>query len=257
MLPFTELHERSSLQSLTQHGKNKRSIKRSGWSAATQRPSYLCVKKRHVNLTLFPPVPLCLCHLMHDVPGNRIEIEGHLAFVPIHISYPNGITARPNDPLTLPGNTVRKRLMRDLQTMGEKIGATVPHLTRYLPRDLWPETGSTLKYIEQFVQRVSPAMYIRCVDKGTGVMWAFCRHWVWGVLKSFLRAEGYTHAGHTEEAARQAVKQAISDRGWEHNKPGKLAMMYLIGKGKSLKKQQWLWRSITALPQPLVPKRQL
>ena len=123
--------------------------------------------------------PPCLCHLMHDVPGHKIEIEGHLAFVPIHITYPNGTTARPNEPLPHPGNSVRKCLMRDLQAMGERIGATVPHLTRYLPRDLWPETGSTPKYIEQFVRRVSPAMYIRCVYKGTRVMWAFFRHWVW------------------------------------------------------------------------------
>ena len=104
---------------------------------------------------------------MHDVPGQKIEIEGHLAFVPININYPDGTSARPSDPLPLPGNSVRKRLMKDLQAMGKRIGATVPRLTCYLPRDLWPEIGSTLKYIEQFVQRVSLAMYIRSVDKGT------------------------------------------------------------------------------------------
>ena len=53
------------------------------------------------------------------------------------------------------------------------------------------------------------------------------------------------------------MKNAISDRGWEHNKAGILAMLYLIGKGESLKKRQWLWRGIIALPQPLVPKQQL
>ena len=30
-----------------------------------------------------------------------------------------------------------------------------------------------------------------------------------------------------------------------------------MGKGKSLKKGHWLWRGITALPQPLLPKRTL
>ena len=34
-------------------------------------------------------------------------------------------------------------------------------------------------------------------------------------------------------------------------------MLHLIRKGKRLKKHQWLWRGITALPQPLVPKKQL
>ena len=57
-----------------------------------------------------PSRPPCLCHLMHDVPGYKIEIEGHLAFVPIHMCYPDGTTVRPNDPLPLPGNSVRKHL---------------------------------------------------------------------------------------------------------------------------------------------------
>ena len=107
---------------------------------------------------------------MHDIPGHKVEIEGHLAFVPIHISYLDGSVARPDDPLPLPGNSVRKRLYKDLMAMGERIQVTVPHLTRFLPRDLWLETGSTMKYIERFIQRVSLAMYIRYVDKGTGVI---------------------------------------------------------------------------------------
>ena len=61
----------------------------------------------------------------------------------------------------------------------------------------------------------------------------------------------------TESAAISAIKQAIMDRGWEHNKAGKLAVLYLIGKGKSLKMGQWLSKGIAALPQPLLSKRQL
>ena len=100
-------------------------------------------------------------------------------------------------------------------------------------------------------------MYIRCVDKGTSILWAFRRHWVWGILEDFLHTEGYTQAHMTRRAAISTIKQAIMDRGWEHNKAGKLAVLYLIGKGKSVKMGQWLWRRITTLPQPLLPKRQL
>ena len=103
----------------------------------------------------------------------------------------------------------------------------------------------------------TPPMYIRCVDKGTGILWAFWRHWVWGVLEEFVHTEGYTQAHMTESAAIATIKQAITDRGWEHNKARKLAMLYLIGKGESLQKGQWLWRGITALPQPLLLKHQL
>jgi hypothetical protein len=46
-------------------------------------------------------------------------------------------------------------------------------------------------------------------------------------------------------------------RGWEFNKTGQLAILYPICKAKSLKKQTWLWRGITALPSPLLPKHTL
>ena len=125
-----------------------------------------------------PSQPPCLCHTMHDVPGHKVIIEGHIALVPIHITYPDGTIARPNDPLPLPGKSVRKRLMKDLTAIAEQIGTFLPHLSRYLPRDLWPELGATAKYVQQFVERVSLAMYIRCVDKGTGILWASGHHWV-------------------------------------------------------------------------------
>ena len=126
--------------------------------------------------------PPCLCHLMHSVPGKKVLIHGHVAFVAVHITYASGATARPNDPLSLPRHRIRQRLINDLTAMGEVIGATILPLTRYLPQ---PKIGSTLKYLEQFVERISRAMYICCVNKGTGILWAFCRHWVWGILKDF------------------------------------------------------------------------
>ena len=61
----------------------------------------------------------------------------------------------------------------------------------------------------------------------------------------------------TETTAVDTIKQVIAHRGWEHTKAGKLAILYLIGKGKSIQKGEWLWRGITALPQPLVLKRRL
>ena len=93
--------------------------------------------------------------------------------------------------------------------------------------------------------------------RGTGILLAFCRHWVWVVLQQLLDHEGYTDARITENTAVATIKQAIAHRGWEHNKAGKLAILYLIGKGKSIQKGQWLWRGITALPQPLAPRPRL
>ena len=49
----------------------------------------------------------------------------------------------------------------------------------------------------------------------------------------------------------------IARRGWEPNATGQLLLLYLLGKFKSLAKQQWLWRGITSLPQPFLPKKSL
>ena len=114
-----------------------------------------------------------------------------------------------------------------------------------------------LKYVRQFVKRVSPVLYIRCVDNGVGVLWAFCRNWMWSILQDFLRDKGYICAAISSSTARERIRQDIHRKGWDDNKAGQLAVLYLIGKGKSLKKGHWPWRGITTLPQPPLPKRML
>ena len=49
----------------------------------------------------------CTCHCMSHVPGNTVHSDGHIALIPSHIPYPNGLLGRPNDPLPLPGPRVR------------------------------------------------------------------------------------------------------------------------------------------------------
>ena len=53
-------------------------------------------------------------------------IEGHVAFVPVHVIYLDGTVARPNDPMPLPGHKIKQSMIRDMETMAEKIGATAP-----------------------------------------------------------------------------------------------------------------------------------
>ena len=95
------------------------------------------------NLSQQPP---SMCHAMIDVPGTLVHIDGHVALVPIHIPYPDGSTARPNDPLPLPGQGVRDQVIKDLTQLATQIGA-VNRPVHQLPHSLWPKTGSKLKYI--------------------------------------------------------------------------------------------------------------
>ena len=88
-------------------------------------------------------------------------------------------------------------------------------------------------------------------------MWGFCKHWMWGVLEEYLRKEGYIKCTDAPETVTATVRKAIRANGWEDNPDGRLATLPLVGKAKSLLKAQWLWRPIAALPQPLLPKRDL
>ena len=89
------------------------------------------------------------------------------------------------------------------------------------------------------------------------VLWAFCKHWIWQVLENSITLEGYHREDMTEAQARNAIREAIKSNSWPHNPAVKLAILYLIGKGKSLRKGRWLWCGIIALPQPLLPKPEL
>ena len=53
------------------------------------------------------------------------------------------------------------------------------------------------------------------------------------------------------------VSAELDARGWDRNTAGQLPLLYLLGKFKSLAKGKWLWRGITSLPQPLLPKKSL
>ena len=140
-------------------------------------------------------------------------IEGHLAIVPGAIPFPDGTLARPNDPLPLPGDKVRKKLMKDRGTVAQQISATLAHLRCFLPSSLWPETGTRVKYITDYAAGITQHFYVRIVDKGVGVMWAFCHHCSWHVLQGFLQAEGYVPAPLTPSAAVKSIRSDIMRRG--------------------------------------------
>ena len=52
--------------------------------------------------------------------------------------------------------------------------------------------------------------YPRIINKGVGVMWAFCRHWVWGVLQQFLESEGYAPFPMTLPQALSFVREELN-----------------------------------------------
>ena len=138
------------------------------------------------------------------------------------------------------GSSVRSQLLSDLKKMADQIGASLPPLELMLPDSLWPESGRKLTQVRKFAKSVCQSHYVRIVDKGVGVLWAFCRHWVWGIIQQFLKSEGYTPSPKTLPQAMAFVSAELDARGWDRNTAGQLPLLYLLGKFKSLAKGKWL-----------------
>ena len=76
-------------------------------------------------------------------------------------------------------------------------------------------------------------------------------------MDELLNAEGYVASSLSVPQALSYIRSEIEKRWWSADSSGQLTLLYLLGKYKSLRKRQWLWRGITSLPQPLLPKKTL
>ena len=97
--------------------------------------------------------------------------------------------------------------------------------------------------------------YCRIVDKGPGLLWAFCRRFMWDEVTKFLHKEKYTPKNISKQQYISKILDDLRVRDWPINPNGNVAMFYLFGKSKSLIQQEWLWRPISAAPKPFVCPR--
>ena len=126
-----------------------------------------------------------------------------------------------------------------------------------LPPSIFPDTGAMLNWVQHIAEHVSHMAVIRVVDKFPGALWGFCRQWMWAQLQAFLRAERYQP--HSSPATRivSGLHQLLTQKGWHATGDARVALLYLIGKGKSLRLPAITWRPICAVSRPIVPRFQL
>ena len=133
----------------------------------------------------------------------------------------------------------------------------MPNLHRMLPPSLWVESGTNSRHVNAQAQRISDSHCVWIVDKGVGVMWESRKHWIWGLVESFLTSEGYVSMAKGQSDVLRRIHNIIDKNGWDREPAGRVAYLYLIGKAKSPLKNQWLWRPIAVLTRPLLPKKEL
>ena len=201
----------------------------------------------------------CTCHQLQDPGrfGTVMYTEGCPALIPVQLADGAGCVLRPKDPLPVTGRQARKAAVSALNRFASQVGGKLPNLDTMLPRELFGERSALLHSVRGKVEELSEHMYVRIVDKGAGVLWAFCKHWLWKQTEQFLVKEHYSSCAETPDRVREATAALIFERGWNANPRARMCVLYIIGKAKSLLKGQWLWRPIAAYPEPLIRKLDL
>ena len=201
----------------------------------------------------------CTCGQLRDPEqfGAVRWIDGHLALIPVQIQDLKGVALRPRDPLPVTGRRARRCAVRALSTFADQVQGKLPDLDVYLPDFLFPERGNLLFSVRRKVETIADHLVVRIVDKGTGELWGFCRHWLWKTTEEFLRKENYIPSDATPEQVTSEIAKLVSSKGWNTNSKARMCALYIIGKAKSLIKLQWLWRPIAAYPEPQIRKRDL
>ena len=182
--------------------------------------------------------------------------DGHLCILPVSLTF-NGQTLSSKDPLPLSGASCRDTFIKDLENLARLLNVPLPNLECLLPRAIFSTSNDMLQYVQGIASQLSEVAIVRIVDKCPGVMWAFCRKWLWEQTSSFLIGEKYTVTVDDRSRILEGLHESVSRKGWLCGDRARLALLYLIGKGESLHMPLISWRPICANCAPVVPRWRL
>ena len=144
-----------------------------------------------------------------------------------------------------------------LKRLAASLHAEHPLWDRILPCVLFPESGSDLLSFVTLVSELCSVAYVRIVDKHNSAVWAFCKQWAWDQHVQFAMQEGYKPVSTPIQDIGRGLKHRVTQSGWKPGVRPRVALMYLLGKAKSLQLPSILWRPIAAVSRPFVSRHTL
>ena len=165
---------------------------------------------------------------------------------------------RSKDPLPIRGHDARSTAITECTTLAHLLNVPVhENWDVPLPACIFPDTGAMLDWVQHIAEQVSHMAVIRVVDKFLGALWGFCRQCLWAQLQAFLQGE--RDQPHFSSAKRivSGLQQLLTQKGWHATGDPRVALLYLIGKGKSLCLPPITWRPIPAVSSPIVRRFRL
>ena len=204
--------------------------------------------------------PKCFCsepyaHIWQQ-GGNVSLRDGHLCLLPVSLNF-KGQPLGSKDPLPLPGVSCRDSTIGDLQQLARLLNVPMPNLDHLLLVALFRSSDDMLQHVQHIASQLNKVAVVRIVDKCPGAMWAFCRKWLWEQTRSFLVAEKYAVHDDDRSSVLLGLRELALGSGWVCSERARLALLYLIGKGKSLHKPVITWRPICAKCAPVIPRWRL
>ena len=196
------------------------------------------VEKQENALAWAEEPPECCCNSQYrhlwESAGNITILDGHFALLPVTI-YQHDNILQSGDPLPQHGQKSRCEAVTGLERLAGSLKTEHPPWRSALPLDLFCESGSDLKRACQLVENLCSLAYVRIVDKHSSAMWAFCRRWAWDEHIRFVKEEGYQPVDKSVPQVSKLLNERVSEHGWKAGTNARIALMYLLGKAKSLR----------------------
>ena len=137
----------------------------------------------------------------------------------------------------------------------------VPPLDRLLPPSLLPESRNLLHQLRRVSRYLAKFQYVRVVDKGAaygaGEMWGLCSAWVWEKVEEFMISENFARTNWTQREWKQNIAKVVKDMKLQCSEWGRLCILYVLAKAKSLRTRKWVFRGISAALAPILNQQQL
>ena len=205
--------------------------------------------------------PPCHCDEIHlgiwELGGTVTLHQGHFALLLVTLNYKEQVL-RSKDPLPIRGADARTKAISECVALARMLNVPFPENWEVsLPQHLFPETGNMLNWAQHIAEQLSTVAIVRVVDKFPGALWGFCRNWMWQQLQQFLCKEKYQSHHTSPKQIIQGLTKLLTRRTWSVSRDARMALLYLIGKGKSLCLPAITWRPICAVSRPVIPRHRL
>ena len=83
----------------------------------------------------------------------------------------------------------------------------------YIPNRVFQCKGEVLRAARKFAMQLSEVAYVRIVDKGPGLLWGFCKRFIWDSLVEFMIAEGYMRDSCSAKQYTKKMRDLVGKRG--------------------------------------------